>query len=130
MDWDDMRIFLAVARGESLSAAGRKLGVDASTVGRRIARLEQSLGAKLFVKTPQGYELAAEGLRLVPHAEAAETALQGASEALSGQDELTGQLRIGDDGVVSRELVLRTVPGRALSAPPAASEPAAAPAVP
>ncbi|MFB9224333.1 LysR family transcriptional regulator [Paracoccus cavernae] len=95
MDWDDMRIFLAVARGESLSAAGRKLGVDASTVGRRIARLEQSLGAKLFLKTPQGYELAAEGQRLIPHAEAAETALQGASEALSGHDELTGQLRIG-----------------------------------
>lgn len=95
MDWDDLRIFLAVARGESLSAAGRRLGVDASTVGRRIARLEQGLGAKLFVKSPQGYDLAPEGLRLLPHAEAAETALHGAAEALRGQDELSGQFRIG-----------------------------------
>ncbi|AGT07807.1 LysR family transcriptional regulator [Paracoccus aminophilus] len=95
MDWDDMRIFLAVARGETLSAAGRRLGVDASTVGRRIARLEQALGANLFLKAPQGYELAPEGLRLLPHAEAAEIALTGAAEALRGQDELTGQFRIG-----------------------------------
>lgn len=95
MDWDDLRIFLAVARDESLSSAGRRLGVDASTVGRRVGRLEQALGAQLFVKTPQGYALAVEGERLLPHAEAVEAALKGASEALTGQDELTGQFRIG-----------------------------------
>lgn len=95
MDWDDMRIFLAVARAESLSGAGRRLGVDASTVGRRIQRLEGRLGAKLFVKTPQGYALAAEGERLLPHAENAEAALLGATEAVTGQKELTGQFRIG-----------------------------------
>ena len=95
MDWDDMRIFLAVARSESLSGAGRRLGVDASTVGRRILRLEHALGATLFVKTPQGYELAPEGARLLPHAEAAETALHGAADALTGPEGLTGQFRIG-----------------------------------
>ncbi|WP_312524914.1 LysR family transcriptional regulator [Paracoccus sp. (in: a-proteobacteria)] len=95
MDWDDLRVFLAVARDESLSAAGRRLGMDASTVGRRIVRLEQALGAKLFVKMPQGYQIAPEGLRLLPHAEAAETALHGAAEALIGRDELSGQFRIG-----------------------------------
>ncbi|MDF3605593.1 LysR family transcriptional regulator [Paracoccus sp. DMF-8] len=95
MDWDDLRIFLAVARSESLSSAGRRLGVDASTVGRRVARLELALGAQLFVKTPQGYALAAEGERLLPHAEAAEAALKGGAEALTGQGELTGQFRIG-----------------------------------
>lgn len=95
MDWDDLRIFLAVARAESLSGAGRRLAIDASTVGRRIARLEAALGAKLFVKTPQGYDLAPEGERLLPHAEAAESALTGAREALSGPGDLTGQLRIG-----------------------------------
>ena len=72
VDWDDLRIFLAVARAESLSGAGRRLGMDASTVGRRIARLEASVGAALFAKTPQGYALTAEGAR-----------------------GLTGQLRIG-----------------------------------
>ena len=60
MDWDDMRIFLAVAGADSLSAAGGGW-IDASTVGRRVARLEQALGAKLFVKTPQGYALAPRG---------------------------------------------------------------------
>lgn len=55
MDWDDLRIFLAVARADSLSGAGRRLGVDASTVGRRIARLERATGVALFHKTPQGY---------------------------------------------------------------------------
>ena len=95
MDWDDLRIFLAVARADSLSGAGRRLGIDASTVGRRVARLEQGLGAKLFIKTPQGYALAAEGERLLPHAEAVELALTGAAEALTGPGDLSGQLRIG-----------------------------------
>ncbi|WP_134681204.1 LysR family transcriptional regulator [Paracoccus ravus] len=95
MDWDDLRIFLAVAREDSLSGASRRLGIDASTVGRRVARLESTLGAKLFVKTPQGYALAPEGERLLPHAESAEAALSGAREALSGPGDLTGQIRIG-----------------------------------
>ncbi|MDO5659010.1 MAG: LysR family transcriptional regulator [Paracoccus sp. (in: a-proteobacteria)] len=95
MDWDDLRIFLAVARDESLSRAGRRLGLDASTMGRRVARLELALGHPLFVKSPQGYGLTGEGARLLPHAEAAERALSGASEALRGPGELSGQLRIG-----------------------------------
>lgn len=90
-----MRIFLAVARADSLSGAGRRLGVDASTVGRRILRLERDLGAKLFVKTPQGYSLATEGERLLPHAEAAEAALARATEVVTGHDSLSGQFRIG-----------------------------------
>ncbi len=95
MDWDDLRIFLAVARSESLSGAGRRLGMDASTIGRRIARLEGAVGAALFAKTPQGYSLTAEGARLVPPAEAAEKAATAAAEATSHEAGLTGQLRIG-----------------------------------
>ena len=94
MDWDDLRVFLAVARAESLSAAGRRLGMDASTVGRRVARLETALGRVLFAKTPQGYAVTPEGAALVPHAEAAEVAAQAAAEVLT-QGGLTGQLRIG-----------------------------------
>lgn len=95
MDWDDLRIFLAVARAESLSGAGRRLKIDAATVGRRIARLEEAVGAALFAKSPQGYALTGAGARLIPHAERAETALEGASEALSGPEGLTGQIRLG-----------------------------------
>ena len=95
MDWDDLRVFLAVAREESLSRAGRRLTMDASTVGRRIARLETALGRALFAKTPQGYAATPEGAALIPHAEAAEAAALAANEALAGQGGLTGQLRIG-----------------------------------
>lgn len=95
MDWDDLRIFLGVARSESLSRAGRRLAMDASTVGRRVARLEASVGAVLFVKTPQGYRLTAEGERLLPAAEAAERAAAAAAEAVGRDAGITGQLRIG-----------------------------------
>jgi DNA-binding transcriptional LysR family regulator len=94
--WDDMRIFLAVARTESLSGAGRQLKVDPATVGRRIARLEEALGAPLFAKSPQGYAPTDAGQRLLAHAEHAEQAMQGAVEELSGNSgQLSGQIRIG-----------------------------------
>lgn len=95
MDWDDLRIFLAVARSDSLSAAGKRLKIDPATVSRRIARLEEAIGARLFTKSPQGYALTEEGARLIPHAERAESALHGAREALSGPEGLQGQIRIG-----------------------------------
>jgi DNA-binding transcriptional LysR family regulator len=95
MDWDDLRVFLAVVRSESLSGAGKRLRIDPATVGRRIARLEEALSVRLFVKSPQGYEVTAAGGRLTLHAERVEAALDGASEALSGPQGMTGQIRIG-----------------------------------
>ncbi|MGL6209711.1 MAG: LysR family transcriptional regulator [Paracoccaceae bacterium] len=95
MDWDDLRVFLAVARAESLSGAGKVLRLDPATVGRRIARLEEATGSRLFIKSPQGYGLTEAASRLLTHAEAAETSMAAASEALSGPEGLTGQIRIG-----------------------------------
>ncbi|MFN4153309.1 MAG: LysR family transcriptional regulator [Paracoccaceae bacterium] len=97
MDWDDLRVFLAVARTETLSGAGKRLMLDPATVGRRVARLEAGAGARLFLKSPQGYALTEEGAKLVPHAEAAEAALTGAQEALrgGGGSGLSGQIRLG-----------------------------------
>jgi DNA-binding transcriptional LysR family regulator len=95
-DWDDLRIFLSVARTESLSATGKALRVDPATVGRRIARLEDALSAKLFAKSPQGYALTDAGQRLLPHAEQAEQAMDAASEELSTRSGgMTGVIRIG-----------------------------------
>ncbi|NCU19658.1 LysR family transcriptional regulator [Candidatus Falkowbacteria bacterium] len=95
-DWDDLKVFLAVARAESLSGAGRGLKCDAATVGRRMARLEEALGAKLFLRSAQGYALTDAGTRLLPHAERAEQALSAAAEELGGAaGALSGQLRIG-----------------------------------
>ena len=96
MDWDDLRLFLAVARAESLSGAGKALKLDPATVGRRIARLEHGLAARLFAKSPQGYLLTVEGERLLAHAIRAEQAMAGAFEELRGvPGALSGQIRIG-----------------------------------
>ena len=96
MDWDDLRLFLAVARAESLSGAGKGLKLDPATVGRRIAKLEEALAARLFAKSPQGYGLTVEGERLLAHAIRAEQAMAGAFEELRGvPGALSGQIRIG-----------------------------------
>ncbi|MGP9789088.1 LysR family transcriptional regulator [Roseinatronobacter sp. NSM] len=97
MDWDDMRVFLALARGESLGRAGQVLRLDPATVGRRITRLEEGLGRRLFTRSHQGYALTEEGARLLPHAIEAETALIAASDAAqaTGGTGLSGQIRIG-----------------------------------
>jgi DNA-binding transcriptional LysR family regulator len=96
MNWDDIRVFLAVARTESLSGAGRGLKMDPATVGRRIARLETSVGVPLFAKSPQGYDLTRDGARLLAHAEEAEKAVTlGTSDLESGGETLSGVIRVG-----------------------------------
>ena len=103
VQWDDLRVFLAVAREESLSAAGRRLQVDPATVGRRVARLEAVFDAPLFVKSPTGYALTDAGQRLMGHALRVEQSLQEATEEMVGQSTgLSGQIRIGaPDGVAN-----------------------------
>ncbi len=87
-DWDDLRLFLAAARAGSLTAAARTLGLDAATVGRRVARLETALRSTLLVRSSTGLELTAAGSRLLASAQSAETvmqaALEGADPALGG----------------------------------------------
>jgi DNA-binding transcriptional LysR family regulator len=96
MQWGDLKTFLAVARHESLSRAGRALKVDPATVGRRVARLESDVGAPLFAKSPTGYALTDAGQRLMSHAVRVEQAVEGAAEEMAGQSGgLTGQIRIG-----------------------------------
>ena len=65
MKWDHVRVFLAVARHNRLSQAGKHLGLDTSTVGRHIDQLEKDLSTRLFNRSPQGYALTPEGSRLV-----------------------------------------------------------------
>ncbi|NOX39323.1 MAG: LysR family transcriptional regulator [Alphaproteobacteria bacterium] len=103
MKWDDLKVFLAVARGESLSSAGQVLKMDPATVGRRIARLEERMQARLFDKSPQGYGLTEAGRKVVAHADAAEQAVIGALEETRGaSNTLSGSIRIGaPDGVAN-----------------------------
>ncbi len=95
-NWDDLRLFLAVAREQSLSAAGKLLRLDPATLGRRMSRLEKSLQTGLFVKSPQGYALTDAGVQLLARAEAAEQAMRIASAGVAApSDRLSGQIRLG-----------------------------------
>ena len=72
MNWDDIRIFLAISREGSLSAAARTLRVTQPTVGRRLKALEEQLGARLFERLPDGLAPSPAGTELLPLAEAME----------------------------------------------------------
>ncbi|MCO4846454.1 MAG: LysR family transcriptional regulator [Yoonia sp.] len=95
MNWDDMRVFLAVARAEGLTAAAPVLKMDPATLGRRVARLETAVGAALFVKSPQGYALTDLGAQMRDRAAEAEAAFSLAIDAGQGAATLSGQIRIG-----------------------------------
>src|SRR5271156_1679692 len=92
MDWDDVRVFLAVARHGSLRAAGRALKLSQPTIGRRLATFEATFGGPtLFDRLPEGLRLNAAGEQLIPAAESVERAAlmlerrrAAASPALSG----------------------------------------------
>ncbi len=71
--WDDIRLFLAVVRFESLQTAARNLGVSAPTLSRRMASLEQQFGHALFERTAQGLQVSETALELVKLAEEMET---------------------------------------------------------
>ncbi|MFZ6049274.1 LysR family transcriptional regulator [Pseudomonas sp. CR3202] len=95
--WDDLRFFLEVARTRTATGAARRLGVDYTTVSRRVRALEQALGALLFEKSrAAGFVLTVEGQRLLGHAETLESTLQAACEQVSGTRlGLSGHVRIG-----------------------------------
>ncbi|ATF84816.1 MULTISPECIES: LysR family transcriptional regulator [Burkholderia] len=97
INWDDLRYFLAVARLQTASAAARRLGVDHTTVARRVRELEASLEAVLFEKSRAGgFVLTSEGQRLLAYADEIETAVQSASEQFKGgANLLSGHVRIG-----------------------------------
>ncbi|MDP6343300.1 MAG: LysR family transcriptional regulator [Alphaproteobacteria bacterium] len=95
MNWDDLRVFLAIARDGSLSAAARHLKVSQPTVGRRLAALEDSLSARLFDRQPDGFVLTAAGSELLPMAEAMEQAADAVDRKQAGfADHLRGTVRL------------------------------------
>lgn len=92
---DHLRFFLEVSRHGRLNEASRALGVDHTTVGRRITSLEKSAGQRLFDRTPTGWRLTEAGRRLVGYAETIESALLAAFEdQKSAIGPLTGSVRI------------------------------------
>jgi DNA-binding transcriptional LysR family regulator len=95
-DWNDLRSFLAIARSGRLTAAAARLQVEHSTLSRRLASLEQALKAKLFDRSPTGYTLTEQGLRLLPTAEEMERLALAAGERVGGSAaSVEGTVRIG-----------------------------------
>jgi DNA-binding transcriptional LysR family regulator len=95
LDWDDVRFFLAVSRRGTLAAAASALGLDATTVGRRLARLEEGVGTRLFDRTPKGWVITVAGERLVPRAERIEREMLAAVRDVEGEDQrLVGNVRL------------------------------------
>lgn len=95
IDWNDPGFFLAVARAGSTAAAARSLGVNQSTVVRRIAALEKELALRLFYKKRDGYRLTPEGEALLQDAEAVEASVQTLTRrAAALESAFTGSLRV------------------------------------
>ena len=95
LDWDDLRFFLAIARHGSLTSAARELRVAQSTVGRRLASLEASLGVRLLHRTPEGYTLTLAGQDVLNQAERVEVEALGVERTVGGRDvKLEGVLRV------------------------------------
>ena len=95
IDWSDLQVFLAVVSAGQLTRAGTQLGINGTTVARRIRRLEQSIGSTLFEQTREGQILTEAGERLLTHVES----MAGAAAALepvaaNGGRGLSGILRI------------------------------------
>lgn len=94
-DWDDVRYFLTLQRHATLAAAGAALTLDPTTVGRRLLKLEEELGARLFDRTPNGYVLTEAGHRLLPRAERIEREALGVERDVAGEDQkLEGVVRL------------------------------------
>ncbi|ATB31786.1 LysR family transcriptional regulator [Melittangium boletus] len=94
-NWDDLKVFLAVARAGSLVGAAKAVGQTQPTMGRRLYALEEAVGHKLLSRTAEGFSLTQAGTAVLAHAERMEEEALAFERRLAGQgDELGGMLRV------------------------------------
>ncbi len=109
--WDDARVLLSLLRERTLLSAGARLGMNASTVGRRLDALEQALGARLFDRTPDGVLPTALAQNLRPHAEAVERAAMGLTMAVEGREQkIEGVVRLAVPPGIAEYLIAPALP--------------------
>lgn len=107
MDWNDLRFFLAVQRHGTVSAAGKALGVNHTTVSRRLAALEHQLRTRLFDRTPEGYQLTQVGEDLLELATQMEETANAIDRKAAGRDaDLTGRLVVTMPYDVANHIVM------------------------
>ena len=96
MHWDDLRLLLQVSRNPKLSEAGARLGQDATTVSRRLRRLEHELGLSLFERTRRGHILTPDGQEIARRAEQMEQSMLEISAFVESEDnQVSGRVRLG-----------------------------------
>lgn len=96
MNWDDVRIFLAVARTGQILAASKRLTLNHATLSRRLTSLEEALKTRLFVRRTNGCELTTEGEVFLASAERMETEMLAAQANLGRTDTaIAGTVRVG-----------------------------------
>ncbi|WDZ77274.1 LysR family transcriptional regulator [Ensifer adhaerens] len=96
MNWDDVRMFLAVARTGQILAASKRLGLNHATLSRRVTALEEAMKTRLLVRRPNGCELTAEGEIFLTAAERMETEMLAAQSQIGRIDTaIAGTVRIG-----------------------------------
>ena len=105
-DWQDIRVFLALGRHGSLSAAARTLTVNHATIARRILSLETTLGVKLVERRREGYVLTAAGTRTLASAHDMESAVQSLGRADSPDDAPRGLVRVNAPPALSQGFLL------------------------
>lgn len=110
MDWNLVRDFLAVARTGSLNRAAQKLGVNASTVGRRIEALEKTLGLRLFQRSQTGYVLTDEGEGLIARAETFEETGIAFERRAEASESVEGRVRLATAENLANFLVIPALP--------------------
>ena len=95
MDWDHLRFFLAAARSETLTDAARRLGVNQTTVTRRIQSFQSDLGVRLFDRTAEGLAMTQDGERVLEAAEVMEDVVTSLDRTVLGRDaRLSGRLNV------------------------------------
>lgn len=111
LDWDDLRYFLAIHRAGTLARAAAALGINATTVGRRLSALEERVHARLFDRTPEGYALTHAGRDLLPRAERMEDeALALEREVLGADQRLSGSVRVTATEMIATRFVMPHLP--------------------
>lgn len=107
LNWDDLRFFLALCREGSATGAGRSLGVNHTTVARRINALEKNLGTRLFDHSREGYEMTQTAENMYEHARQMEEITQAIDRDMFGRDaELQGPLKLTVAHDVAERLVI------------------------
>ena len=106
-EWDDLKVFLAVARAGSMSAAARSLRVNQSTISRRLSALEDALGVRLVTRQAQGVTLTQDGLAVLASAQDVERGVAKLlRQAMRQQEQLQGVVRVACAPLVAQEILI------------------------